>query len=899
MPDDYAYEIQVETQLPPHLAATFDPLRVAHTADGRSVLRGRLPDQSALYGVLARIRDLGLPLVALRRIGPLLLALGCAVPALPVARPAAAEGSDFQPIDAYVQSELEDAHIPGAALAIVHGDRVVHLHGFGTADDHARVVTPQTPFVIGSISKSFTALAVMQLVEHGRVELDTPVQGYLPWFRVADPTASARITVRHLLTQTSGLPTAAGTDPLKGPVTSLEEQVRTIRAVALTAEPGATYTYSNLNSEVLGLIVQTVADERFERYLEQHVFAPLAMRHTFTDSAAAEQDGWSLAHQLEFGVPVVRKPFFRPDFVPAGWIISSAEDLAHYAIAQLNGGRYEGATVLSAAGVAQLHQPAVRQSATAPDFYAMGWIVGPVLDPSDQLAPIWHDGSSYDMHAIVLLEPQEPWGVVLLFNGTSFLYEQLLKQDAIADGVAHRLAGLPSRGTFEGLYTAFDVLVVLVTAMQLRALRGLWRPRPSGGGSWRARLADRVGLPRFRLPGWLGTGWAWYAHGLVPLLVLWRTPGALGAPWPDLVRTDVGAWLLVFCNLQLLIGVLRLRQVWWVSRRPRVVRTGQGDGLRRHARGGPALDPRGILVPLVACRGGAPSSHVWRRAMLDDHPTESVTTQRLEEDRQPAALLSGLRRAPRRAFAVLVIGGLLGVLGLLPYALALSPPQLPPGSPPLAWLLALNVLQSLALIAVAAGLGLRLGPRVGLGAPLLEAWIVGEPEAPRRFRAMIMPSAAAGAIASVVVLLLEILVFVPRLPQDISGARAEGTAPWQGLLASFYGGIDEEILLRLGFMTVLVWLGAKLGRSTQPGSGVVWSANLLAALLFGLSHLPATAALVALTPLVVARAIVLNGLAGVVFGWLYWRRGLLAAMVAHFAADLVLHVLSPALLGRG
>ena len=98
------------------------------------------------------------------------------------------------------------ARIPGLALAIVRGDQIVYLKGYGRADASGRPVTPQTPFLIGSITKSFTALAVMQLVEAGTVDLDAPVQRYIPWFRVADPRASAQITVRHLLTMTSGLP---------------------------------------------------------------------------------------------------------------------------------------------------------------------------------------------------------------------------------------------------------------------------------------------------------------------------------------------------------------------------------------------------------------------------------------------------------------------------------------------------------------------------------------------------------------------------------------------------------------------------------------------------------------------------------------------------------------------
>ena len=97
-------------------------------------------------------------------------------------------------------------NIPGVSLAIIEGDKIVHLRGFGQARPGGEAPTPQTPFFIGSLTKWITALAVMQLVEAGKVELDAPVQRYLPWFRVADPVASAQMTVRHLLNQTSSLP---------------------------------------------------------------------------------------------------------------------------------------------------------------------------------------------------------------------------------------------------------------------------------------------------------------------------------------------------------------------------------------------------------------------------------------------------------------------------------------------------------------------------------------------------------------------------------------------------------------------------------------------------------------------------------------------------------------------
>jgi CubicO group peptidase (beta-lactamase class C family) len=119
-----------------------------------------------------------------------------------------ANGPDppVEQIDRYVAGRMRAARIPGLALAIVKRDRAVYVQAYGVADPTGRPVTPDTPFEIGSITKAVTALAVMQLVEAGRVQLDAPVQRYLPWFRVADAAASARISVRQLLTMTSGLP---------------------------------------------------------------------------------------------------------------------------------------------------------------------------------------------------------------------------------------------------------------------------------------------------------------------------------------------------------------------------------------------------------------------------------------------------------------------------------------------------------------------------------------------------------------------------------------------------------------------------------------------------------------------------------------------------------------------
>src|SRR5437870_6324200 len=160
---------------------------------------------------------------------------------LSVSAAARSNEPDIASIDAYVSAQMQADHIPGVALGLVHNDQIVHLRGFGSADSTGRAVTPHTPFLLASVSKSFTALAIMQLVEAGKVELDAPVQRYLSWFRVADSTASARITVRQLLNQTSGIPE---TNSATGS-TTVEQQVRDLSTVALDRPVGTGYEYAN------------------------------------------------------------------------------------------------------------------------------------------------------------------------------------------------------------------------------------------------------------------------------------------------------------------------------------------------------------------------------------------------------------------------------------------------------------------------------------------------------------------------------------------------------------------------------------------------------------------------------------------------------------------------------
>jgi CubicO group peptidase (beta-lactamase class C family) len=407
------------------------------------------------------------------------------------------DNASHHAIDAYIEEQMRRLNIPGISLAIVEGDRIAHVRGFGRARPNGEAPTPQTPFFIGSLTKSFTALAVMQLVEVGKVELDAPIQRYLPWFRVADPQASARMTVRHLLNQTSGLPYFTQMDlaDFDDRPDATEHQARSLSTLRLTRPVGNKFQYSNTNYNVLGLIVEVASGESYSDYIQQHIFDPLEMHHSYASKAAAQQDNLAMGYRYWFGHPLPAPNLSIPaGSLPSGELISSAEDMAHYLIAHLNGGRYNDRQILSEVGIAELIRGVAewKEMGILVGHYGMGWVSQEV----GRARIISHSGTVPDFGASMALVPEQKKGIILLCNANHAMMKLTL--DEMGLNAAKLLAGeRPSPSVLDAapwamrsmlLIPILQIAGVFATLGWLRRWQREPATRPSNGRMWRQHI---------------------------------------------------------------------------------------------------------------------------------------------------------------------------------------------------------------------------------------------------------------------------------------------------------------------------------------------------------------------------------------------------------------------------
>lgn len=247
-----------------------------------------------------------------------------------------------------------------------------------------------------------------------------------------------------------------------------------------------------------------------------------------------------------------------------------------------------------------------------------------------------------------------------------------------------------------------------------------------------------------------------------------------------------------------------------------------------------------------------------------------------------------MKERPLRLALIFAVISFLASLIMIPYQLQIIPlPETVPVHP--AILFVGSAIQTAVISFLLSYLGIRLSSSIGLQLNLWKGWAYRQKHEGFEKRAVVL-AILGGIVVSLAITSLDRLFFVPSIPQ-LAQLQALESSRWLGLTTIFYGGIVEELMLRLGLMTLFVWLFYRLsGKKTSSWMFIV--AILLTSVLFGLGHLPATIqAFGELTSLLVIRGILLNSIGGILFGWLYWKKGLEYAMIAHMTGDLMLHAI--------
>ena len=388
---------------------------------------------------------------------------------------------------------------PGLSYAVVDDGEIITADARGVVRTGSETeVTPDTPFVTGSISKSFTALAVMQLVEGDEVDLDAPVSDYLDGF--SDRPAGV-VTIRQLLSHTSGFST------LQGNVTRTDATGRTdelARHVAEVADiepaygPGERWEYSNTNYQILGRLIEVVTGQSYQDYVTANILEPVGMEHSFVADGEIH-DAVATGHRPWFGTkrPLTENATHLAT-APQGGIVASGNDLARYMQMMMNGED----DVLSAEGKALMMQPA---SAVSPS-YGFGWY----LDPTN--GSVWHSGSSPGFETLLTIVPERNDGVVVLVNAGSGL--GFGETTELRSGITARALGLDYDG--EGsrwVQKAVFVSMVLLPVVYLLSMVWAWRRR----GELRAK-SGAFGLFSWWFPLATTLASAWVILSLVPEL---------------------------------------------------------------------------------------------------------------------------------------------------------------------------------------------------------------------------------------------------------------------------------------------------------------------------------------------------------------------------------------------
>jgi CubicO group peptidase (beta-lactamase class C family) len=329
---------------------------------------------------------------------------------------------DAAKIDDFVLAHMEAYDVPGVSLAIVDDGAVVYTQGYGVRSvDTGEPVTPETQFNIGSVTKSFTALAIAQQVDAGVLDLDAPITDYLPDFQLSEPGMTEKLTLRALLSNAAGF---APDDAAwyGGHLKTMAEAANYVQTLPVTSTPGTTYAYNNLGYALAGYVLEQAAGQTWSDVIRENIFTPLGMDAATTSFDEMQQTGnYVVPHVFDLREGAAKTiPFFpnMTPIAPAGVINASALEMANYANMQLG----NGDPIVSEAMLAEMHTEQVRG-------YGLGWVPAEY----EGYSTVWHNGSIDGFGALVVLMPSENLGVVALMNA------DYIEQAGFLDALVYRV----------------------------------------------------------------------------------------------------------------------------------------------------------------------------------------------------------------------------------------------------------------------------------------------------------------------------------------------------------------------------------------------------------------------------------------------------------------------------
>jgi CubicO group peptidase (beta-lactamase class C family) len=332
--------------------------------------------------------------------------------------------ASFDTIGDYIQDSMQSWRIPGAAVAVIRGDEIIHLEGYGVRDIETKTpVTPETRFAIASCTKAFTAMGVALLVDDGLAEWDKPVREYLPWFKMRDEYAAAHISLRDMLCHRSGLP-RHDLSWYNNAEFTREDLIRNVAHHELSAGFRATWQYQNLMFVTAGYVTGLLTGTTWEDFIQKRIFDALGMTgSSFSAEAMRQSDDYALPYKVNREQDAAElMPFYdNPIMGPAGSIHSSVADLARWVQVHLNGGKLGDFQLVSPGNLETMHRPQMimpvdgmraRLRGSTIATYGLGWFV----EPYRGYTMVQHGGNIDGFASLVSLLPEQGLGVVVLTN---------------------------------------------------------------------------------------------------------------------------------------------------------------------------------------------------------------------------------------------------------------------------------------------------------------------------------------------------------------------------------------------------------------------------------------------------------------------------------------------------